>query len=917
MSKNIRLVSGAASLAVLLFLLVFKTNPVTTNHTLRLPGGEGETERADREAWERLRYADPVTGKIPDGIRFLERKFAANIPFAAAARGGGGAWSARGPWNVGGRTRALALDIINEDRILAGGVSGGVWLSEDAGQSWQRRTPLNLHPGCVSIAQDVRTGKTNNWYYLSGEVFGTSASGGSAFYLGDGLFKSTDNGVNWAPVSSTAGGNAASFTTLFQSGWRVVTDPVADTAQQVLLMATIGTIYRSTNGGTSWTAVRGGNISNYSYYSDIAVSSKGVFYAALSSEGPEKGLWRSVNGINWVNITPANFPAEYNRIVIGINPNDENEVWFLGNSPGTGHYNNYLGGDDWSCLWKYRYLSGNGAGANGLWENRTDNLPNSGTQFDRFAVQGGYNLVVKVQPGTNHVFIGGTCLYRSTDGFSSPNNTTQIGGYKIGTDLPFFEIYPNQHPDQHDLLFLPSNPRVLLSASDGGIFRTEDGLAPFVEWSSLNRGYLTTQFYTAIIEHTIPGDPTIIGGLQDNGNFYVNSTNPTAPWRQTVNGDGAYGYILDGKTGYILSIQQGKLVKCSINDQGTVTAFRRFDPIGPKKDDYEFINPFAVDPADQNILYQPAGRFLYRQNDLSSIALNGGFDSIPQGWEKYPDSAATGGNITAIAVSKNNPSHRLYFGTSNNRLYRIDNAHSGTPKFTVVNRPLVVNTGYIACLAVDPNNADRLLLTYSNYNIYSLYLSENGGQTWRRVAGNLEQNTVGSGNGPSLRWVSVLPLPGGGSKYFCATSVGLYSADTLITHTATQGTKWVLEAPELIGNTVVDFVDVRPVDGLVVAASHGNGMFSANFAASVRTKEPVHANYLRLWPNPTQGAINIQWPETASISALATFKLFNTQGRLVREWPIPNGPLQIDLEGLAPGTYLYQVGKYFGKIVRI
>lgn len=878
---------------------------------LTIPAGENEENPAIRAAWERRMLADPATGEIPEGIQFKEQWFAAGLPKAVAARGLG-AWASRGPWNVGGRTRAMAVDVTNENRILAGGVSGGLWLSEDGGQTWARKTPMNAHPGCVSIAQDTRPGKTNTWYYLSGEVTGTSASGGNqySFYLGDGMFKSTDGGNTWAPLSSTAGGSPNVFSTLYQTGWRVVTAP--KDSLNVVYMATIGTIYRSTNGGTSWTAVRGGNTSNYSYYADVATTSQGVLYGALSSDGPQAGIWRSVNGTNWAKINPdttAGFPKVFDRFVIGINPNNENEVYFLGSTPGYGHYNQYITSDDWTSLWKYTYISGNGAGANGTWENLSANLPSNGTEFDRFACQGGYDLVVKVQPGTNNVFVGGTNIYRSTDGFKTPNNTTHIAGYKPGTYLPFFELYDNHHPDQHDILFLNSNPNVMLTASDGGLHRTEDCNAPVVTWKNLNHGYLTSQFYTAIFEKSTAGDQTLIGGLQDNGNFISTSTDPNTIWKQTVNGDGAFGAIPDGKPYYILSIQQGRVAKCAIDNQGNVTAFRRFDPIGPRKSDYGFINPLVLDPTDQKILYLPAGKYLYRQNDLNAIQMTGAWDSISQGWTKYPDSlvnnlAVRPDEFTAIAVSKTNPAHRVYLGSARNKLYRIDNAHVGTPGFTAIPSPLADTAAYISCIAVDPDNADDVTVVYSNYNIYSMFRSLNGGQSWIKVAGKLESAVAGTGSGPSLRWLSILPLPDGKRKYFCGTSVGLYSADTLIVHQSpTIGTNWVLESPDLIGTTVVPFVDVRPIDGYVVAATHGIGMFAANFLPPVGSKEPSNEVQVKVFPNPVQDQARFTWSEPGAVM----LRLLDQQGKQVRQATWTGTTNTLEVADLPKGVYFYEL----------
>jgi hypothetical protein len=898
---------------LLLLILTIAFLPNCQPKVAKMPSGANEENGRLRRAWNKVRLADPATGEIPKGIQWQERAFAEQLPRVVSERDDNGSWQSRGPWNVGGRTRGMAMDVTNENHLLAGGVSGGIWESNDGGQSWIRRTPLDAHPGVVSVVQDTRPGKTNVWYALSGEIYGTSASAPEAFYLGDGMFKSIDNGVTWTALTETDNGTPNQFSTEWQGGWRLATDPDAPSAQNTIYAATYGRIFRSSNGGTTWGIVRG-NADPSSYYTDIAITSTGVKYAYLSSEGAQKGLWRSTDAITWTNITPATgFPTTYDRGVIGINPNNENEVWLLMATPESGHYTKFIDSDDWTSLWKYEYISGNGAGNEGTWTNLSDNLPDTGSEFDRFAGQGGYNLTVKVQPGTNNIFIGGTNLYRSTDGFSTPNNTTQIGGYKIGTTLPFFELYEEHHPDQHDILFLPSNPNVLISASDGGVRRTEDCTAPVVTWTQLNNGYLTTQCYSAIIEKNTPGDATIISGMQDNGNFFVNSTDAAAPWVQTVNGDGAFGAIPEGKPFYVLSIQQGRVVKCNITEQGQVTAFQRFDPIGAKKSDYQFINPLALDPVDQNVLYLPAGRRLFRQSNLADIALNNEWDSIAQGWTQFPDTLVSiaGGathQISAIAVSESNPAHRVIIGTNRGKLFKIDNAHTGTPAFAPMNLPLPQNNLNINCITMDPDNADDITVLYSNYGVYSLYRSINGGQNWIKVAGNLEAGVNGGGTGPSLRCLSILKMPGGKRKYFCGTSVGLYSADTLVQHTnlSGSGTQWAMEAPDLIGMTVVDHIEVRHSDGLVVAATHGTGLYSANFPLTSST-QTVQAPRLKIkaTPNPTTDITQLSWDTPAGLPV--RIRLLNAQGRELASFQTVQQQIDIPMAQYAPGLYYFQV----------
>ncbi|MDX1911065.1 MAG: T9SS type A sorting domain-containing protein [Saprospiraceae bacterium] len=881
---------------------------------LRIPGGASEENGPRRREWQRMRLADPATGEIPKGIQFLERRFAAALP-KAADRGGNGEWMSRGPWNVGGRTRAVAIDVTNENRLLAGGISGGMWLSEDGGQTWARKTSLSAHPGCTSIAQDTRQGKTNIWYYTSGELYGSSASGGGAYYLGDGMFKSTDGGQNWLPINSTDDGNPHSFTNVWQGVWRVATDPAAPSNQDVVYAATYGAIFRSTNGGSSWTVVRGSNsTAPFSYFTDIAVTSTGVAYATMSSDGAQKGIWRSTNGTNWTSITPAFMPNEYDRLVIGINPDNENEVYFFGTTPGSGHLTNYIGLDDWTSLFKYTYLSGDGSGVGGQWEDRSANLPSAGTQFDQCAAQGGYDLVVKVQPGTGAVFIGGTNLWRSTDGFATADNTTKIGGYKIGTEFPFFELYPNHHPDLHEVLFLPSNPNVMITGSDGGIHRSENCLAPFVEWSYLNDGYITSQFYTSFMDKSAPGDPTLVGGLQDNGNFFVNSANATAPWRQTVNGDGSYGAIAPGKAFYVISAQSGgiKVVKCALDNSGAITGFQRFDPVGPAGDDYLFINPLVLDPNNPDYLYLPAGNKLYRQSQLTAIPLNGEWNAMSQGWTQFPDTLSSG-VFSAIAVSENNPANRLYLGTNNNRLFRVDNANTGTPSLIPLSSPVTAPDAYVNCLAIDPDNADRVVLVYSNYAVYSLFLSEDAGATWKKVGGNLETNVGGTGAGPSLRWVGILPMADGSRKYFCGTSVGLYSADTLLLHASGQpGTVWTLEGPGEIGSSVVDYVDVRRADGYVVAATHSNGMFAANFGTGSGSFSPQNKVEVRVSPNPAADFAIFRCKHAGT--GATRFRVFDLKGNLVREVETADGEGRVNTADLPAGIYVWEAsGKSWRK----
>ena len=186
---------------------------------------------------------------------------------------------------------------MNENILFAGGASGGMFRSTDGGMSWSMTTHPNQLHNVTCVSQDTRPGKENTWYFGSGELRGSSASGGEAYYQGNGIYKSIDGGLSWDSLSSTATNTPHSFDNDFDFIWNIVTDPSND-SMDVIYAATYGSIYRSADGGASWSkSINGGN----AYHNNVAITSNGVVYATLSSDGSSsgRGIWRSDDGINW------------------------------------------------------------------------------------------------------------------------------------------------------------------------------------------------------------------------------------------------------------------------------------------------------------------------------------------------------------------------------------------------------------------------------------------------------------------------------------------------------------------------------------------------------------------------------------------------------------------------------------------
>jgi hypothetical protein len=872
-------------------------------------GGFDDPDGADQYNFNRLK--DPKLGFIPLNIRKNELAFAATLPQRLESRSI--PWQNRGPYNLGGRTRALALDVTNESNILAGQVSGGMWQSSNGGAGFTRCTqPAQLH-STTCVVQDKRPGKTNVWYYGTGEHYGiVNAAGFSSQFSGDGIFKSTDGGMNWSQLASTT---SATPTTMYQRRdfdfvWDMVTD-ASNLSQDEVYAAVVNGIWRSVDGGTSWSPVLGLDtaVAAISEYADVAITSTGVLYATVSSETPSKGIWRSEDGIAWTKITPTGFPASYRRIEIGIAPSDETQVYFIAETPAvgaTGH-----------SLWKYNYVSGDGTAAGGKWSNRTVNIPDDhctgyfNIDFRKYNSQSSYDMYIVVHPtDTNLVFLGGTDIYRSRDGFATPAYDW-VGGYQCDSSRLSNYVYPGHHPDQHKLVFLPSNNHVAYSGTDGGLMKSDDITATPVVWHLMNNGYNTGQFYTCAIEPGNTNNEIIIGGLQDNGTYFTNTIDYTKDWPKTFYGDGAYCAITHGRTDYYLSIQEGKIYKHKVDDNGVVNnLYTRIDPTGGTA--YQFINPFILDPFRDDVMYVAGGRFIWRNDSLSSIPLTGNeYSTVSQGWKKLGNTSL-GTTINApqyatLDISEAN-TNILYAGSTVGRVYRIDSCRtnnlSSAINITGVNFPL---GAYVSCVEVDRLNQNKVMVTFSNYGVKSIFYTTDAGASWTDVSGNLEEHADGTGNGPSVTWAHIYN-DGSSTKYYVGTSIGLFSTDNL----NGASTVWEQEGANTIGNVVINMITSRIFDNTIVVATHGNGVYSNKiFTPSAIADISKGKLEVNCYPNPFSSSVTMELG--TEIKGDVEASVFDLNGRLVRRLTVKNVSRIVwngrDLSNnpCAPGTYMVKI----------
>lgn len=862
---------------------------------------DGPTVQGRRE-FEQIKYRDLDQGAIPEGVRERELAFAARLQREVLGNKdvedvqAFGEWKSNGPWNIGGRTRAGAYDVRNPKTIIIGGVSGGIWRSTNEGGSWTLQTkPEQLH-SFACIAQDTRQGHEDTWYAGTGEIYGNSAQ-----ISGNGILKSTDNGATWKPLASTVSATIPAGHQ-FAYTWRILVHPLRDTQEVYVATARSG-VYRSVDGGATWKGVVGSN----ALFSDVIVTPNGTLYAAFSgytgstgSVSSRWGVFKSIDGVTWSNVTPQDMQSDVKRIVLASIPQSPDGIYVLAETPGKGAKGStlYRGEErfEWHSLWRYGY----GATPPGQWTNLSANLPLTDEQRGDFYSQGGYDLLVKVSPhNPDVVVVGGTNLYVSTDGFTTPSKWNWIGGYwKPTPSFDKYTSYVNHHPDQHDVIFHPINQRSMLSLNDGGVYRTDDVRAENVAWTDLNRGYITTQFYTIDMEQKT-GSNRLIGGMQDNSVWMTSTDSTEAFWKRVGGGDGAYSYFADNGKTLFYSSQQGRVYRVTYNDDGTESSRTRIDPIGPT--DYLFINPYVIHPVNQAVVYAAGGNKLWRNNDVRAIPA-GNSDSTRVNWDSLTSTDVGVNQISCVAptVTDDGLHHRVFYGTTNGKIYVLDTAEVGNPTPRDITWPAMRSGGYVNSITIDQRDRKHLVACFSNYGLISIWETTDAGSTWAPIAGNLEEAPSGSGNGPAVNWVGIVPYDSVSNILVAATSTGLYFTPS----TNGMSTVWTPTAVDELGNVPCDMVVTRTGDRRIAVASHGRGVL----VGTIRTLPEKPASTTLVSPSTmTRGVLPdtvLTWKPSASAVSYTVRLTVDNQPTLNRTIQ-GVADTKLEVKGLQQGPIMY------------
>ena len=895
-----KLFFGALTIFLLAILNPFSIQPDSISKVERTyirPTQKGKKKTIDERAMfsdarildEYYKQVNPLTGEISKTDKQLEFSQARNSQINDGSlnrRLMESDYINRGPTNFGGRSRSLVIDRSDTsgNTMLAGAVSGGVFRTTNGGASWNKVSSNEEIHNVTTIVQDPRTGFENIWYYGTGESYIGSSQGSlsGSFYLGQGIWQSTDGGISWLQMPSTAS-QQEQVDSFFDIVMRLAIHP--NTGD--LYMAGLSRLLRFD--GNSWFSEIQNSDSEFwsDEETDIVFTTDGRAYAGFSGGNDNvKGVWTSPNGIgNWTLINDGFF-IPTGRVVLAIAPSNENKLYTLFVNGNTG---SCTGPTQEADLWLWDQTTQ-------TYTDYTNVLPFEGgclEYTDPFFVQGGWDLCVSVKPDNeNFVVIGGTNAYKKEDITDSSTRFIRIGGYFSDSQYGYYTGGTGipHHPDIHDLVFSSSNPNILFSATDGGLHRTDDISATTVGWQNLNNNYQTYQFYHVGID-PLTGSDMIIGGAQDNGTN-IGGTGFGLPDLTTQfeagGGDGVAVHIsrYQGACLGFAGSQLGPIIRASC-DLSTL------DEITPTFAQSQFVTYFYLDPDNNNALYYAGLNWLYKTTDASNVTSST--------WVSMGNTSTAFGdndNFQTFSTSKdtyNASTSYLLMGGDSGHIYRLDDPWNAvniasstdiTPSNATLAFPSIV-TG----LAIHPTNNDIVLATYSNYGINSIFITTdatNSNPSWTLVERNLSAHSVRS---------AAITEVDGETLYFVGTARGLYSSSNPSTQ------DWVREAPNQIGFALVSSLSYRHSDNHLLIGTFGNGIYEAVLSPSLGVNELDDiSNLIRLYPNPAVSNLNIKFPGN---NIDLSYNILNLLGQQIVRGDLNNN--SIDVSNLKTGMYIIEL----------
>ncbi|MDB2701891.1 hypothetical protein N9Z01_02150 [Flavobacteriaceae bacterium] len=686
-----------------------------------------------------------------------------------------------GPGGMSGRI--TTIDVVNSspDNIYVGTASGGVWKSTSGGIDW---TPIFNDQSTASIgALAIQQSNPDVIWVGTGEGNPRNSLNG-----GYGIFKSLDGGKTWDAMGLAETRHIH----------RIIIDP---TQPNTVYVAAIGSpwgehqergIYKTTNGGKSWTKVLYQNPKTGAADLIMDPSNPNKLIAAMwehkrdpwffNSGGEGSGIFVTLDGgATWKEKTDEDgLPkGDLGRIGLAIAKNKPNIVYALVEAKKNALYKSIDGGDKWKKV------------------NDKEGIGNRPFYYSD----------IRVDPeNENRLYSVFTYV-----------NVSEDGGKSFSQLMPAYGVSNGVHPDHHAWWIHPEDGNFMIDGNDGGLNITRDGGK---SWRFVGN-IPVAQFYHISVDNEIPYN--VYGGMQDNGSWrgpaYVWKVQGirNSYWQEIAFGDG-FDVVPDkddSRYGYAMS-QQGVVSRYDWKT-GNNYLVRPTHPDPDTRLRFNWNAAIGQDPFDNSTVYF-GSQFVHKSTDkgltweiISPDLTTNDPEKLKQSESGGLTLDATGAeNHCTLLVIEPSPLEKdmLWVASDDGRVHFTQNAGESWNEVTKNLKGLPAGSWITQIKASNKNKGEALLVANDyrrfNYTPYA-YRTTNYGKSWQRI---VDQSDVQS------YALCIVEDPETANLLFLGTDDGLY-------YSMNAGEKWQKMDPKVFPTVSTKDLIIHPREHDLVIGTFG------------------------------------------------------------------------------------------------